>query len=523
MKRLLFTLLFTLVAASTIPSIAAAQKAASTPRPDEKPRKVRNETPDAHKRWLTEDVPYIITDAEKKALLALKTDEEREAFIQTFWDRRDPDPNTETNEFREQYYERIAYANEHFSTGIPGWRTDRGRIYIRWGAPDSTESHPSGGGYNRPGTEGGGTITAYPFETWFYRHLDDVGDGVEIEFVDRTGTGEYKIATDIDEKNALRSTYGARTTSENSRGFMRERDSELSKILKVSALETPPKVRFSDLDRIASGDSGIQDNNPLDLDVRIDFFRQSDDRVITLFTAETSNRGLQFADVGGVPTATLNVFGRVTAVAGKLSGIFEDSLTTSSTAGDLSASRESRSIYQKAIALAPGVYKVAVVMRDVNTGNRGLINLGFTVPKYEGKKLSTSSIILASTIRSATDRDLGAMFVIGGAKVVPSLSGVFRLGQQVGVYMQIYNAATDQTTLRPAADVEYVVTDKTGKEMLRQKEDWKELSDSGQRLVLARLLPTDRLAAGDYEIKVEIKDRVSGQTIENKGKFSIAK
>lgn len=512
-----------LLTASIPSSIAVGQKVTNTPKPDEKPRKVRDEPRDAQKRWLTQDVPYIVTDAEKRAFLALKTDEEREAFIQTFWDRRDPDPNTEVNEFREQYYERIAYANEHFSTGIPGWRTDRGRIYIRWGAPDSTESHPSGGGYNRPTYEGGGTITTHPFETWFYRHLDDVGDGVEIEFVDRTGSGEYKIATDIDEKNALRTTYGARQNGDNSRGFMREQDSELSKILKVSALETPPKVRFSDLDRVASGDSGTLDNNPLDLDVRVDFFRQSDDRVITVFTAETNNDGLQFVDAGGVPTATLNIFGRVTAVAGKRSGIFEDSLTTSSTAGDLSSVRESRSIYQKAIALSPGIYKVAVVMRDVNTGNRGLVNLGFTVPRYDGTKLSTSSMILASKLRPTTDRDIGAMFVIGGAKVVPNLSGVFRRGQQVGIYMQIYNAATDQTTLRPAVDVEYIVSDGSGKEMFRQKEDWSDLSESGQRLTLARLLGTDRLAPGDYEIRVTLKDRVSRQTIENKGKFSITK
>ena len=132
--------------------------------PSLNPRKVSPEMNKAHKKWYSEDVKYIITDAERKAFLALKTDEERENFISRFWDMRDPNPDTEENEFRGEYYERIAYANEHFSSGIPGWKTDRGRIYITWGKPDSIESRPSGGAYDRPSYEGGGSITTYPFE-----------------------------------------------------------------------------------------------------------------------------------------------------------------------------------------------------------------------------------------------------------------------------------------------------------------------------------------------------------------------
>src|SRR5687768_658085 len=110
-------------------------------KPSEDPttnaRTVKAELKDAYKRWLSTDVAYIITKDEKRAFQALVSDEERENFIENFWRRRDPNPDTEENEYREQYYERIAYANEHFSSGIPGWKTDRGRIYIQWGKPDS--------------------------------------------------------------------------------------------------------------------------------------------------------------------------------------------------------------------------------------------------------------------------------------------------------------------------------------------------------------------------------------------------
>ncbi|HKP70876.1 MAG TPA: hypothetical protein VJV05_16425, partial [Pyrinomonadaceae bacterium] len=253
---------------------------------------------------------------------------------------------------------------------------------------------------------------------------------------------------------------------------------------------------------------------------RIDFFRQSDDRVIATFSVQTDNKHLQFKNVGGIEQAKVNVRGSITAVSGRRSGVFEDSVTASATAVELADPREKKSVYQKAIALTPGTYKVDVVVRDVETGNRGLRRLGFTVPRYDEKKLSTSSLILASKLRSTTESDIGGQFVIGNAKVIPNLSGNYKKGQDVGVYLQVYNAGIDQTTLRPAVDVTYVLT-KDGKEILRQPEDWGGLSDSGQRLTLARLLPTDRMSPGNYEIKIITTDRVGGQTLENKEKFTI--
>jgi GWxTD domain-containing protein len=523
----------------TVPAFSQGKDGKDKPSddPTKNARNVKPELKDAYKRWLNTDVAYIITKEEKKAFQALQTDEERENFIENFWRRRDPNPDTEENEYREEYYERIAYANEKFSSGIPGWKTDRGRIYIAWGKPDSIESHPTGGAYDRPSYEGGGSTTTYPFEVWWYRHLDGVGDGLEIEFVDPTGTGEYRIARNANEKDALLHVPGAGLTTAEQLGlsdkgdrisginaaganYMREQDMPFRRMEIENNLMRPPQVKFSDLAGIAGGDSGVLDNNPLNFDLRVDFFRQSDDRVITAFTVQANNKDIQFKPSGGLERAQLNIFGRITAVSGKRSGIFEDSVTTTASHEELTEARDRKSVYQKAIALTPGTYRVDVVVRDVGTGNRGIVNLGFTVPKYDEKKLSTSSMILASKLRSTNDRDIGGQFVIGNAKVIPNLSGVYKQGDAVGVYLQVYNAGIDQTTLRPAVEVEYVLS-KGGKEILRQPEDWSGLSDSGQRLTLARLLPTDRLPLGEYELKVVTKDRVGGQVIENKGKFTI--
>src|ERR687886_273661 len=182
-----------LVSAST-PAVAQKKKAGDAQDVPERERTVKKERSNMFKKWIDEDVAYIITDDEKRAWKKLQTDEEREQFIEAFWRRRDPDPDTELNEYLEEHYERVAYANQHFTSGIPGWKTDRGRIYIMYGAPNEKETHPTGGNYDRPSYEGGGSTTTYPFEVWFYRYLPGVGSGVEIEFVDPTGTGEYRIA-----------------------------------------------------------------------------------------------------------------------------------------------------------------------------------------------------------------------------------------------------------------------------------------------------------------------------------------
>lgn len=485
-------------------------------------------------KWINEDVAYIITPDEKKAFKALQTNEERENFIANFWARRDPNPDTEENEYKEEYYERIAYANEHYTSGIPGWKTDRGRTYIAWGKPDGVEAHPSGGSYDRPSYEGGGTTTTYPFETWFYRHLDGVGDGLEIEFVDPTGTGEYRFARDANEKDALAQIPGAGLTTneelglsdkgdrligQNQNSYQREQDSPFRRLEILTNLQKAPDVKFGDLSGLT--DSGIlEDKNPINFDLRVDFFRQSESQVITAFTVQSDNKELTFEDAGGLQVATTNIFGKITAVSGKRSGTFEDTATVTATAQELADAKDRKSVYQKAIALQPGTYRVDVVVRDVKSGKTGVVHKGFSVPRYDSEKLSTSTLILATRLYETTEKDIGASFVIGDKKVIPNLSSTYKKGQEVGVYLQVYNAGIDQTTLRPSVDVEYVLM-KDGKEIMRQPENWEGLSDAGQRLTLARLLPTAQLAPGNYEIKIKIQDKVSSQTIEPSDKFTV--
>ena len=516
--------------------LAFAQDRAKGQDPMDKPRNVKPELKKAYKDWLEKDVTYVITDEERKAFKKLATDDERERFIEEFWRRRDPDPDTDENEFKEEYYERIAYANEHFASGIPGWKTDRGRIWIMFGKPDERETHPMGGNYDRPSYEGGGSTSTYPFEIWFYRYLAGVGSGVEIEFVDPTGSGEYRIARNANEKDAMLMVPGAGLTlSEQlglsdkgdrisglggvgSQGYQREQDSPFSRLQLLADLSRPPQVKFNDL--ASAVNTGVIEENPLNFEFRVDFFRQSDERVITALTIQTENKELTFTDSGGLQQARMNIFGRITSVAGRRAGIFEDPVITTATTEELTEAKSRKSAYQKAIALAPGTYKVDVIVRDVTSGATGVRHVGFTVPRYDPQKLSTSTLVLASKLESLIDQPAVGQFVIGQTKVIPNVSGMYQKGQPVGVYLQVYNAGIDQTTLRPSVDVEYALL-KDGKELGRQVEDWRGMSDSGQRLTLARLIDTRQLALGEYELAVRIRDRVSGQALAPAAKFTV--
>ncbi|HEY8204291.1 MAG TPA: GWxTD domain-containing protein [Pyrinomonadaceae bacterium] len=505
--------------------------------PSEKPRNVKPEVKKAYKDWLEKDVAYIITDEERKAFKKLETDDEREHFIEEFWRRRDPDPDTDENEYREEYYERIAYANEHFASGIPGWKTDRGRIWIMYGKPDETETHPSGGSYNRETYEGGGTTSTYPFERWFYRYLPGVGSGIEIEFVDPTGSGEYRIARNPDEKDALLNIPGAGLTLAEEMGladksqrvatfggignpnYTREQDSPFSRLQLLADLSRPPQIKFNDL--ASAVNTPIIEDNPLNFDVRVDFFRQSDERVITAFTIQTENNNLVFQDSGGLQQAQLNIFGKITHVSGRRAGIFEDPVITRATPEELADAKDRKSAYQKAVALAPGRYRVDVIVRDITSGATGVRHIGFEVPKYDPNKLSTSTLILAAKLEGLGDQPAVGMFTIGNVKVIPNVSGTYHRGAPIGIYMQIYNAGIDQTTLRPSVDVEYAVL-KDGKELGKQAEDWHGSSDLGQRLTLTRLLDSRGLNPGDYAIEVRVRDRVSGQSLVQSAKFTVA-
>jgi GWxTD domain-containing protein len=516
-------------------SLSCLIVAAQQRNPEGQPRKVKQELKKAYIEWIN-DVDPILTQSEREAWKNLQTDEEREQFIAEVWRSRDPDPDTEENEFKQEFYERVAYANEHFSSGKPGRLTDRGRIYIKFGKPDEIESHPAGGLYDRPSYEGGGSTSTYPFEKWFYRYIPNIRSGIELEFVDPTGSGEYRLARNPDEKDALLHVPGAGATIAELTGLETRADrianlGGFGRVNYTRAQDSPFEVinLLADLERDRSVDRNllgastatpVVDENALDFETQINYFRQSDGRVLALLTIQTNNDELSFTNTGGLQVARLNIFGNVVSVANRRVGKFEDSMTTMATTEELSTARTRKSAYAKAFILGPGRYRVDVIVRDIQSGAAGRKQVAFVVPDFPADRLSTSSIVLAAKLENQEGGAAVGPFVIGTTKVIPNISCVYRRSQPIGIYLQVYNAAIDQTSLRPAADAEYVLL-KDGKELSRQLEDWHGINDAGQRLTLSRWIDSRSLDPGEYRIEVRIRDHVSGQTISPSATFTI--
>lgn len=538
-KSLFALILVVMFLAPSIPSTYAADE---DNMPRKKKKRKQEDASNVYKRWLDNDVVYIITPDERAAFKKLQTDEEREQFIEQFWLRRDPDPDTPENEYREEYYRRIAYANEKYASGIPGWKTDRGRIYITFGPPDEVESHPAGGPYQRPFYEGGGQTSTYPFEIWFYRFLEGVGNGVEIEFVDPSGTGEYRIARNPDEKDALlyvpnaglnffeevglsrkqdRATFNPGNRDRLPYG-RRVQDNPFERLALIANLSKAPAVKFKDL-QARTNDPTI-DFDVLPFDMRVHFLKVNESSVVSSFTVKLNNSDLSYKNIGGVSQATLNIHARITALSGRKAGLFEDIIESRCRETDLSTELKRSSVYQKNIILEPGRYKVDIVVKDIVSGHTGIIHEGFEVPKYSAEKLQSSTLIVADMVESLNGRVAAGPFIFGANKIRPNVSQQFTVGQPVGIYVQAYNVQIDQAELRPKIVAEYIIS-KDGKEVKRIKEDGNaktvDLDGNGQQITLGRMLPVNDLTPGTYEVKAWIKDEVSGQIIEPRGNFTV--
>ncbi len=507
-----------------------------------KEAQLRKELESPYRKWLNEDVAYIITDEERAAFKRLQTDEEREQFIENFWLRRDPTPDTVENEFKEEHYRRIAYANEHFASGIPGWKTDRGRIYIVYGPPDEIDDHSSGGTYERPPEEGGGETSTYPFQQWRYRYIDGIGNNVVLEFVDPSMSGEFHLTMDPSEKDALLYVPGAGLTmmeqmglsSKNQRfmntdgthlgqafGGQPESMMEFTRLENFANIFKPPKAQFPDLE--AKVDSKIS-YNILPCKVRADFFPVTDASVLTYITVQFDNKDLQFTSKEGLQRATVNIFGRLTTMTRRIVTTFEDTVTVSAPPQLLQAYQAQKSIYQKAVPLAPGTYRLNVVSKDLTAGNMNNYEVALTVPRLDPDKASTSTVMLADIIEKVPMKSIGAgQFIIGDSKVRPRMDDVFKHDEKMGIYFKVYNLGADQTTHKPIGSVTYeLVRSGSNERIFDFTEDLAQIPDaSGSQVTIEKFLPLKTLLPGQYTLRMKIVDKNRNQTLTPSAKFTV--
>ncbi len=501
----------------------------------------QEEETDYYRKWLNEDVVYIITDEEREVFSRLTTDEEKENFIEQFWRRRDTDLKTSVNEFREEHYRRIAYANEHFGSGKAGWKTDRGRIYIIHGPP--TEIQESfGGPYERPIYEGGGSTTTYPYQVWRYREIKGIGADIELEFVDRTLTGDYRLVHDPWAKDAFATTPGIGLTLAEERGLARKsdrfiltgageyypllalryQDQPFVRLERYAGVMRPPAIKYNDLKQLVDVNITF---STLPFRIHQSHFRLNEAHCIVPITLEVANRDLTFeADQGGIHRARLIVYGLVTSQGNTVVKEFEDEVAVNIQDSQFRKGLLGNSLYQKLLILEKGRrFKLDLVVKDAVGGRVGVLSRAVTAPAYSSDELELSSLLLSDTIVPLKEvPEADEMFVLGDVRVRPSLDRVFPADKLMGVYLQVYNAGFDQQTLKPSLRVRYRLL-QGGKEIFQSVDEAGESIQfvSTQRIVLTRGFSPAQLGVGRYRVVVEVFDLITNQSAEIGDEFEI--
>jgi GWxTD domain-containing protein len=516
-------------------------------------KELRQELKGPYKKWVDEDVRWIITDQELKAFKSLSNDEEREAFIEQFWQRRNANPESPENEFREEHYRRIAYANEHFAAGKPGWRTDRGHMYIAYGKPDSIDSHPSGGSYDRPMDEGGGTTSTFPFEIWHYRYIEGIGENIDIEFVDTCMCGDYHMTLDRSEKDALLHVPGAGATLYEQMGQAKQADrfkggleslgtgpmsssqqsKQFDRLEQFAKLQAPPVIKFKDMQLESFLSSHKLLNGPFfPFDVRTDYVKVTDDTVLVPITLQIKNRNITFTTKDGVSRGDVHIIGRVSTITDKIVQSFEETVEVEEPSELLPKTLDSSQLYWKALPLRPGRYRVDIAIKDVNNPDHiGTWAQGITVPKYDDDRLAASSLILAKKMEKVASKEIGTgNFIIGNTKLLPAVEPTqatpasFKQNQSLNFWMQVYNLGIDDASKKNSAVIHYQIIDlATNKPIFEKDESTKQLgaSASSDQLTLSKSVPLASVPPGKYQVKVSIDDSVSKQQIAQTVPFNV--
>ena len=502
--------------------------------------RLRRELETPYRKWLSEDVGYIISDEERKAFKTLATDEEREQFIEQFWLRRDPTPDTEENEFREEHYRRLAYANQYFASGIPGWRSDRGMTYIKFGPPDERDQR-NGCTEQRDVSEGGGTNSTYPYEQWRYRYLEGFPPNVQIEFVDPTLTGEFRMTMDPSEKDALTNIPGAGLTmceqmgqcnkvdrfsrTDGTRlgiapGMMRESMNQFTRLANFAKLQAPPPVKFKDLE--AAVNSTIK-YNLLPMKVRAAFIPVTGSSVLTNVTIQFERKDLQFKQKDGVSTANVNIYARITSMARRPVNWFEEVVGVSIPTDMLQQGVQGASIYQKTVPLQPGRYRLNIAAKDTVGGNTTNFEMALDVPRLEDDQLGQSSLILADVLEKVPTKSIGTgQFVIGTSKVRPRMGDTFKRNEKLGIYLQLYNFEADEKTKKADGTVEYVITKNGSNEKVFEfTEDLSAISGGASQIVIEKLLPLQSMDPGQYTLRMKVIDKKRNQTLTPSATFTV--
>jgi GWxTD domain-containing protein len=491
------------------------------------------------KKWPEQEVPYIINSEEGDAFKKLKTDEERESFIEAFWNRRDPSPDTLDNEYRDEYYRRIAVANEKYTSGIPGWKTDRGRIFIMHGEPDEVQTYAMGGTYIRTPEEGGGRTSTFPFERWRYRHIEGMGNNIELEFVDSSMSGEYRLEFDPNAKDALLHVPGVGLTEYEERngldkadrlnrdfamagtpfGATTGRKSQFDMLDDYYKIQQAPTIKYTDLAAIVTAKVSY---NVLPFSYRTDLLNVTEDEVMVPITIQVPEKSLSFkeeytSDGTKGMRAVGKIQGQVVDLTGKTVRRWDETFEVVKLAAQMNP--DGVHVYQKVLYMRPKLYRLFLVVNDLKSNHNGTIDTRLALKRFPEGNLDASSLILADIVEPLPPRAVDTTWRIGNLKVRPNVKREFRRQDSMNVFAQIYNLKLDETH-KPSVETEILIS-RDGQQVQRIVGEKAEVASAAQQMNFIKEIPMKDLEPGQYSIQVKITDKLASLPVVLTDKFTV--
>ncbi len=359
--------------------------------------------------------------------------------------------------------------------------------------------------------------------------------------------GDYHLTSDPNEKDALLHTPGGGQTLYEQMGLSTQaqriaqgpfgsnagpenqiqNSHEFDKMELMAKIQAPPPVKFKDLEEVVSHKINV---SLMPFEVRTDFVKVTEDTVLVPVTLQVKNKDITFASKDGIQRGTVNIFGRVTGITGRVAQTFEDTVQVDVPQDLLEKTLEHSSLYWKAVPLRPGRYRIDIVVKDVNGDRVGTWTRGILVPEYTDDRLAASSLILADHMEKVATKNVGSgSFVIGETKLAyPHLDGAdgkpasFKHDQRMSLWMQVYNLQPDDKTKKTSAKIEYEIVNLANNQaVLHSSESTDTMGNIGDQVTLAKSLNLNSFQPGLYRLTVKVDDNVSKQQIAPSVRFAV--
>ncbi len=496
--------------------------------------------PERYKKWLDEEVVYIMTRHERDVFLKLQTDRERDIFIEAFWKHRDPAPETPRNEFEDEHYKRLNYANATFgrSSPFPGWKTDRGRIYILLGPPQNIEEYSNVNG-------------VFPAEIWFYLGDTSLGlpAGFNVIFFKRLGTGDFILyspsadgprALIADPLTAYQTASSNRAMTEDQLAYRALQQLEpnlarqvrsllpnegaasglgslASERLLATIFAVPEKmVRTDYADAILRYKDSVEVEytaNYVSSDAQVQVIRDPSGTCFVHYTVEPAK--ITAEEIGGGYDIRFKLNGRVSDAAGKTVYQFDRDFPFTLTASELEDLKAKSLSIQDVFPLVPGTYSFDILLKNVLSKEFTGAEKTLFVPG-PGAAVRLSPLLLAykreSKPSAAGER---VPFKVGNDQLLCQARKTFSAGDELVTFFQIYGL-TD--TLKASGAIRTDVL-KEDKPFLSRTAAVGAAAPAGTVLDVQ---PLRDFPAGYYQVRVALVDGQGKEIAASKENFEVS-